>query len=567
MPDTQSKRIALLVDHVESHYHQEIVNGALRAARAGHARTLIVTGGWLGRPPTSPVARNFIYEFLHETRLDGMVVLGGSLSNFCGVDRFVPWLEQFRHLPVVTIGLELAGHATVRTDNDVGMYGAVSHLIEVHGRRKIAFVRGPAEGPEAEARYRAYRRALADHEIALEERLIVEAGLGRDSGMAAVAELFDKRHLSSTLLDAIVGVNDDVARGVLEELKRRSVVVPDQVALLGFDDAASARAANPPLSTVNQRVEQQSFDAMRLVLEAVEKGRAPESLVLESVPVYRASCGCTASPQNDSGAHGQASTGMARSLRLALVERRMMVTAELARAAAGRVTKAPGWEVQLLDALAKDVVGESPGELLRTMATLGRRHTAAGGDIIVFHDILSKLRYQVLSLSSVEPEQRPRLEDIFQDCRFALAQIAVDAERSRQEMLNLRVRIITKECLALFGSGTFDNVANSLEEHLPAIGIDAFVVSRFQVDRGISPELTPLARRSTGLWHARSHVLYARDLGLDPVLEQQDALVIEPLEFDGVPHGIAAFSWGAHTPEHYEQLREVLSAAMRATSP
>jgi hypothetical protein len=55
MTDNQARRIVILVDHVESHYHQEIVRGALRAARASRVRCLIVAGGWLGKPPEAPV--------------------------------------------------------------------------------------------------------------------------------------------------------------------------------------------------------------------------------------------------------------------------------------------------------------------------------------------------------------------------------------------------------------------------------------------------------------------------------------------------------------------------------
>jgi DNA-binding LacI/PurR family transcriptional regulator len=564
MAKSSSRRIALLVDHVESHYHQEIVAGALRAARAASVRVLVVAGGWLGRAAPSEIGRNFVYELLLEADIDGLVVLGGSLSNFCGITRFEDWLKRFTRFPVVTIGLELLGQATVRTDNEVGMYGAVTHLIERHQRRKIGFIRGPVESEEAEARYKGFRRALAEHQLEVEERLVIGAGLGRDNGMSAVAELFDKRHLTPALIDAIVGVNDDVARGVLEELKRRGLVVPEQLAVVGFDDASSARAANPPLTTVNQNVELQAYHAMRIVIEATEQGVPPKSLVLESVPVFRASCGCSVGQQNDSFELGAVPTGMARSMRLALIERRSTISSELSRTAAGRVTKSSNWEALLIDSLSKDIGLANQGEFLRALVALARRHTAAGGDIMVFHDILSTLRIRVLALCGVEPETRPRLEDLFQDARFSLAQIGVDVERSRQEMLNLRVRIITKECLALLGTGSLTAVARMLEEHLPALGIEDFIVSRFQTGRGVSAELVPVSRRTTGIWRANASAVKAKDLGLDPVLEQKETLIVEPLEFDGQPMGLAVMAWGAHTPEHYEQLREILSAALQA---
>lgn len=115
----------------------------------------------------------------------------------------------------------------------------------------------------------------------------------------------------------------------------------------------------------------------------------------------------------------------------------------------------------------------------------------------------------------------------------------------------------------MLGSGQLYSVAKAPEKHLPAIGIEALAVSRFHNGLGLSAELTPIRRRAAGIWHSETNTLCAKDLGLDPVIERQDVLVIEPLEFDGYPMGIAALAWGAHTPEHYEQLRERLSAALQ----
>jgi hypothetical protein len=69
----KSPRIAVLLDHFESDYHQEVVAGVLRAARPAHARIVIAAGGWLGRPPEEPVTRSFIYDHVREARVDGLL--------------------------------------------------------------------------------------------------------------------------------------------------------------------------------------------------------------------------------------------------------------------------------------------------------------------------------------------------------------------------------------------------------------------------------------------------------------------------------------------------------------
>src|SRR6185436_16601633 len=126
------------------------------------------------------------------------------------------------------------------------------------------------------------------------------ARFAREDGVAGVATLFNDRGLKVTDIDAIACVNDDVALGAMEALNRRGVRVPEQISIIGFDDNANARAANPPLTTVNQRVELQGYTAGRVLIEMLETGLPGPSQRLDSVPVVRASCGCLVPYQNDS---------------------------------------------------------------------------------------------------------------------------------------------------------------------------------------------------------------------------------------------------------------------------
>jgi DNA-binding LacI/PurR family transcriptional regulator len=179
-----SPRIAVLLDNIESDYQKEVIASVQRAARASGVRVVIAAGGSLVNPPAEPVTRNFIYDLVRQARLDGILVLGGSLANYCGLARFREWTRDFRHVPSVTIGLDLDDSACVRADNEVGVRAAVRHLIEVHARRRIACVRGPGARPEAEARYQAYRNELGNHDLRIDERMLVEAShLGCNDGM------------------------------------------------------------------------------------------------------------------------------------------------------------------------------------------------------------------------------------------------------------------------------------------------------------------------------------------------------------------------------------------------
>src|SRR6186713_2251913 len=232
-------RIAVLLDHIESDYHVEVLTGVLRTSRS-RARVLVVPGGWLSRSDAEPLARNFVYDELSHAEIDGVLTLAGSLSNYAGLPRLREWLKRFDHVPVVTVGIDVPHVPSVWVDNAIGVHALVNHLVTVHGKRRIAFVRGPAESAEGEARRNGYRRALDEHGIAEDERLVVPGGFGREEGSAAVATLFDERRFTPATLDAIVAVNDDSALGALEELTRRGIAVPQAISVAGFDDARGA---------------------------------------------------------------------------------------------------------------------------------------------------------------------------------------------------------------------------------------------------------------------------------------------------------------------------------------
>src|SRR5678816_1151509 len=129
------------------------------------------------------------------------------------------------------------------------------HLIEHHGYRRIAFIRGTESNQEAEERHSAYVAALEEHEIPYDPELVLSGEFTRESGTSAMIELFDTRQVPVGELDAVVAANDYTAFGVIDELSRRRIAVPDQVAVVGFDDMALSRIHSPSLTTVRQPLE------------------------------------------------------------------------------------------------------------------------------------------------------------------------------------------------------------------------------------------------------------------------------------------------------------------------
>ena len=281
--------LGLFVDSLEEAYQNAVLAGVAAAAVEHDANLLCFAGGGLRSPHRFGAQRNVIYEIAGPENIDGLLILSGSIGNHVGLVELIRFCERYRPLPMCSIAVTLPGVSSVLVDNATGMRAAVVHLLEVHGHRRVAFVRGPEANEEAERRYRVYRDVLAERALPLDPELVVGGDFEQASGQAAVRVLLDERGLSP---GAIVAASDSMALGAIEALSARGLRVPEDVAVVGFDDVEEARFAAPPLTTVRQPLEEQGRRAAELVLDRIAGRAAPEQVVLHTELVPRASCGC-----------------------------------------------------------------------------------------------------------------------------------------------------------------------------------------------------------------------------------------------------------------------------------
>jgi DNA-binding LacI/PurR family transcriptional regulator len=159
---------------------------------------------------------------------------------------------------VVSLGLTAPGIASIEAKNVEGARDAVHHLIRT-GRKRIAAVHGPHHNSCARGRKRGFRQAVAEAGLPLFE---VEGDFCRHAGVAAARRLL----ATHPDVDAIFAACDLTATGVLEVLGEHGRRVPDDVALVGFDDSVLARCATPQLTSVRQPVEHIAAMATRALL-------------------------------------------------------------------------------------------------------------------------------------------------------------------------------------------------------------------------------------------------------------------------------------------------------------
>jgi DNA-binding LacI/PurR family transcriptional regulator len=192
-------------------------------------------------------------------------------------------------LPIVCVDRRLSRVAvdTVVVDNVRGAHAAVEHLIRL-GHRRIAFIEGRPELSTSPACLRGYRQALDDNGIELDPSLILEGDSRQQGGRSLTRELLAFPERPSALL---VG-NNLMALGALEALHLAGVRIPDELALISYDDMPWAMAFDPPLTAVRQPAYEVGRRAMELLLQRLaEPSRSPTLVMLQPELVVRRSCG------------------------------------------------------------------------------------------------------------------------------------------------------------------------------------------------------------------------------------------------------------------------------------
>jgi DNA-binding LacI/PurR family transcriptional regulator len=206
-------------------------------------------------------------DYEDSRKADGIILLG-----YGDYLEYRPKLEQLIQRGAHFVRWGSAGEgalgATVSSDNEQGGFEATQHLLQ-QGRRRIAFVGTANEGnPEFLERYRGYCRALRAAGIAPHDELRADADPSENAGRAALAELLAR----NVEFDSIFAASDIAAIGAMHALQAMGRTVPDDVAIVGFDDIPSASLSSPPLTTVTQDAHQVGETLIDAILEAVEHG-------------------------------------------------------------------------------------------------------------------------------------------------------------------------------------------------------------------------------------------------------------------------------------------------------
>lgn len=194
--------------------------------------------------------------------VDGFLVVTHNLNHDAMLEAAPDGTPTiFMHAPK-----PLPGYSSLQTDNSDLAAMAVRHLVD-EGHRRIAMVKGPETNGEAHERFMGYKKALCEAGLSIDPDLIYDGDFTREGGMEAARVLLSRNHRPTALFAA----NDDTAIGVMFALTEHGYRVPDDMALIGFDDIPSARYQIPSLSTIHIPIAEMGRKAVETLVKAIDE--------------------------------------------------------------------------------------------------------------------------------------------------------------------------------------------------------------------------------------------------------------------------------------------------------
>jgi len=450
-------RLGLFLRGSSYAYQDEIIGGVHQECRARGVNLLCLAGGNIA--VADP--RNFVYALPSAVDLDAAIIVSGTLAADDGDPGVRGLLERLHPMPVLTIGAREPGFPSVTVDNSAGVRALTRHLIEVHGRKRIAFIAG--HGREAERRFMGYRLAHRDCGLAFDQGLLVPGDFERPSGLRAVSALFDR----GRGCDAIVAANDWMALGAIEALGVRGLSVPEDVSVVGFDDVDEARFAAPPLTTVRQVPRQLGVEAVRAVV-AVASGEAEiGDRVLQTLPQIRQSCGCFRGERRafDPGARAAPRWH----------DTKLWAAATAASGPAQDPSLPTDWPQQMASSLRSDLEAGKGVRFLATVDTIVRK-AAEVGNVSTWHQPVAALRREAVRDLGQEKTKLVLAESLFERAHLLIGDHAERVQGRRRLEAEETFRALGEMARDVLASLDRAAIGRALALHLPKLRVSSAAV-------------------------------------------------------------------------------------------
>ncbi len=279
----------VLLNELDGTYQSVALRGLRSAARRLGVNLLCFPGRGMGAAYGFDREFNVVYQLARDAHLDGVIALTDTFDWNLPPGGFEQFMVGLGDIPAVCIGGSAkAGMSCISTDNRGGMEQLVDHFLHDHGYRRIAFIKGTEGNADSQRRFDAF---VARHHAAgvpVDPDLVIDGRYNVYAAGCGVEDLLDR----GVAFDAVLSANDEMALAAMGRLTSRDVLVPEHVAVAGYDDVAGQADMPIPLTSVDQDVPGMVTRAMEHLIDRVRGRAGVMQLTMPTRLRLRHSCGC-----------------------------------------------------------------------------------------------------------------------------------------------------------------------------------------------------------------------------------------------------------------------------------
>ncbi|HYH03240.1 MAG TPA: substrate-binding domain-containing protein [Bacillota bacterium] len=507
---------------------------------------------------------NVVYKLVNKEHIDGLIIRTGSLPRYESKRRLIKMCGQYLPLPTVNIGSAIDGLSNVLIDNYNGMYQMLTHLIKDHGYHRIALLRGPQNHQDAQIRYQTYLSVLQEYQIPFDPNLVSPPGEWELTwARQATAEVLKKANYN---VDAIVAANDLIALGALEELRAQEIRVPEDIAVVGFDDVHNAMAINPPLTTVKIRMYERGWKAVELLLDHFNGKELPEQVTIASSLIIRESCGCP--PAGVRAAEQSISVvylpftgkrlspeGLQKRLKPVLLE-------AMAQTDPAKMTI---WLDELLISFTKQLTDFSQKIFIPKLKEILYQFAQTEPELTLWHFAINAIHREISSL--LPPDEFKQVQKLLIMSRFTIGEVAEKTAKQLLDTVEQRICKINALGNRFINTVDLDKLVDLLALELPQLGIPCCYLCLYENPQNPAENCRLiLAYDEIGRDQLPENGILYPSVELIPKILSINAyagsLILEPLYFGENQLGFVLFGLGPHEASFYELFPKQLSTAL-----
>jgi len=510
---------------------------------------------------------NILYDLAGPDSVDGVIIWTPIATHYVDLAGVQSLFDRYRSLPLVSIEGGPTGIPQVNVDFYQAMREEIIHLIEHHGYRRVAFIRGPDTAQTtAQIRYQAYLDVLEEYNLPFDPNLVTPSskyGWDRTVGEAAISTLLDERQAN---FEAIVAASDNIALGAMNALQSRGIHIPKDVAIVAFDDEEYSEYVTPPLTTVALRTYEQGRLAAEMLLTLIEGDEVPAEASVPLKLIIRESCGCTNAavaevipPPQKAGK---------QSFETIITTERDSLIAEMKQAAGTAAHNLnPNWAELLLTKFETELNKTPIGTFLQELESILHQVIADGGRVVVWQNVITVLRRYILP--TLENRQvLARAEELWLQAQILIGNIAQRVQGYQNLQTEQLTRTLNEIGAALLTTFDIEGLMDILAEELPRLDICGCYLTLYEnPQQPADRSRLMLAYNKQGRldiepeWQSfPSNLLVPREVLPS---ERPYNLIIEALYFRERQLGLLIVEEGPRQSFIYDTLREQISSALQ----